>query len=492
MKYTLAIDQSTSATKAMLFTDDGKIAFSASKAHEQFYPKAGWVEHDPTQILDNCYSIIEELILENGIKSSAISSIAITNQRETVVVWNKLTGKPVYNAIVWQCNRGTEICEKLIDERKEELVSAKTGLIINPYFSASGIQWILDEVKGIREEAEAGNLLFGTMDSWLIWNFTQGKVHATDHTNASRTLLYNIHALQWDQELLELFHIPAGMCPQVLSSDSVYGTTKLGFFETEIPIAGVLGDSHGALAGQMCFEAGMGKSTFGTGSSMMIQIGDQALPSPKGLVTSVAYSCLDKVYFAYEGNIHCTGATIQWLIDDLELISSASESEILAISVDSTDGVYLVPAFAGLGAPWWDHEARAMVCGMTRGTKKAHFVRAALESIAYQVRDLMSLIKQSGVVLKELRVDGGPVKNNFLMQFLADQLQSSINRSPVQEASALGAIFMNGLALKKWKDLSDIARLRNQDEYIDPQSSAQRADELYIGWKKAISKTLTR
>lgn len=488
--FTIAIDQSTSATKAMLFNEKGELIARTSEDHHQYYPQPGWVEHDPAEILENTFKAIKSLVENNITSNDQILSVAITNQRETVVVWDKRTGKPVYNAVVWQCNRGTQICEKLIAQGHEPMVIEKTGLIINPYFSASGVKWILDNVDNARTDAEAGNLLLGTMDSWLIWNLTDGKIHATDYTNASRTLLFNIHTLNWDQELLELFTIPASMLPKVQPCDGIFGSTTFGGIISEVPIAGVLGDSHGALTGQMCFTPGMGKATYGTGSSIMINIGEKPLPAPKGLVTSVAFAACGKTFFAFEGNIHCTGATIKWLQDDLKLIQSAAETEELATSVKSTDGVYFVPAFAGLGAPWWDNDAKALICGMNRGTNKAHIVRAALESIAYQVKDLMDLIQNSGVELKELRVDGGPVKNNFLMQFQADMLQAKINRSPVQEASALGAFLMSGFALKKWNSLTEADKLRSTNDYITPVMKPQQVQQLHAEWQKAVQRTV--
>ena len=490
MKYTLAIDQSTSATKAMLFDESGKIVARASEDHQQYYPQPGWVEHNPIEILENSYKVVKKLIQENLKKDDVILSVAITNQRETVVVWDKNTGKPVYNAVVWQCNRGTQICENLIAKGYEPKISEKTGLIINPYFSASGVKWILDNVPNARKSAEEGKLLLGTMDSWLIWNLSDKKIHATDYTNASRTLLFNINTLNWDDELLDIFTVPKSMLPNVLPCDGKYGTTTFNGLIPEIQIAGVLGDSHGALAGQMCFKPGMGKATYGTGSSIMINIGEKALAAPNGLVTSVAFAACGKVYYAFEGNIHCTGATIKWLQDDLKLIQSASETEELATSVKSTDGVYFVPAFAGLGAPWWDNDAKALICGMNRGTNKAHIVRAALESIAYQVKDLMDLIEKSGVELSELRVDGGPVKNNFLMLFQADMLQAKINRSPIQEASALGAFLMSGFALKQWTSLSEVEKTRSDNDYIIPEMEKEKVAEIYAGWKKAVERTL--
>ena len=492
MKYTLVIDQSTSATKAMLFDEKESLVARTSIDHKQYYPQPGWVEHDPAEILENTYKSAEQVIKTNNIDRNDITSMAITNQRETVVVWDRRTGRPVYNAVVWQCNRGTAICEYLIARGHEPAVTAKTGLIINPYFSASGVKWILDNVPGARKNAEDGHLLLGTIDSWLIWNLTKGKVHATDYTNASRTLLFNIHTLDWDNELLELFTIPSSMLPKAFPCDVQYGETTLNGILPEIPIAGVLGDSHGALAGQLCFSDGMGKATYGTGSSIMVNIGEKALPAPRGLVTSIGFAAKGKVHYAFEGNIHCTGATIKWLQDDLQLIQSAADTEALANSVDSTEGVFFVPAFAGLGAPWWDNDAKALICGMNRGTNKAHIVRAALESIAYQVKDLMNLIQESGVKLLELRVDGGPVKNNFLMQFQSDMLQARINRSPIEEASAFGAVIMNGFALNRLAETKDAIALRNTTDYVAPRMNAAKVDELYSQWKKAIQRTLMK
>ena len=367
MKYTIAIDQSTSATKGMLFSFDARLLHRSSVEHQQYYPRPGWVEHNPEEILQNTYTVIQKLLEKSGINTSEIESLALTNQRETVVAWNKITGKPVYNAVVWQCNRGGDYCEKLIAQGKATLIREKTGLIINPYFSASGIKWILDHVKEAAECAKNNNLLIGTMDSWLIWHLTHGKVHVTDYTNASRTLLFNIHTLDWDDELLDLFSVKRSMLPQVRPCDAIFGTTTVGGLLPEIPIAGIMGDSHGALAGQCCFESGMGKATYGTGSSIMVNIGEKPLPAPEGLVTSVGFAALGKIQYAFEGNIHCTGATIQWLVDEVGLIASVKESEVLAISVCDNGGVYLVPAFAGLGAPWWDAEAKALLCGERPG-----------------------------------------------------------------------------------------------------------------------------
>lgn len=487
MKYIIAIDQSTSATKAVLFDEQCQLISRKNVAHKQYYPKPGWVEHDPEEIYANTIEAIRLLMAENK-KQDASYSLAITNQRETVVVWNKITGKPVYNAVVWQCQRGTDICNDLKQRGYTELIQEKSGLLIDPYFAASGAKWILDNVDRARESANKNELLMGTIDSWLIWKLTGGKVHATDYTNASRTLLFNIHTLDWDDDLLNLFTIPRGMMAKPQPCDSIFGeTTVEGLFDTPITIAGVLGDSHGALVGQMCFEAGMGKATYGTGSSVMVNIGEKAVKAPQGLVTSVGFAAQDKVFYAFEGNIHCTGATIKWMTEKLQLISSPSVIEEYALSVPDNGGVYLVPAFAGLGAPWWNSQAKAMICGMTLGTERGHICRAALEAIAYQIKDLIDLMtNHAGITLKELRVDGGPTKNNLLMHFQADMLNACINRSDIEEASAMGAVIMNGLARKVWKDMNEVAALRTTDNRILPDMTEEKRNKLYRGWTEAV------
>ena len=487
MKYIIAIDQSTSATKAVLFDEQCQLISRKNVAHKQYYPKPGWVEHDPEEIYANTIEAIRLLMAENK-KQDASYSLAITNQRETVVVWNKITGKPVYNAVVWQCQRGTDICNDLKQRGYTELIQEKSGLLIDPYFAASGAKWILDNVGGARESANKNELLMGTIDSWLIWKLTGGKVHATDYTNASRTLLFNIHTLDWDDDLLNLFTIPRSMMAKPQPCDSIFGeTTVEGLFDTPITIAGVLGDSHGALVGQMCFEAGMGKATYGTGSSVMVNIGEKAVKAPQGLVTSVGFAAQDKVFYAFEGNIHCTGATIKWMTEKLQLISSPSVIEEYALSVPDNGGVYLVPAFAGLGAPWWNSQAKAMICGMTLGTERGHICRAALEAIAYQIKDLIDLMtNHAGIALKELRVDGGPTKNNLLMHFQADMLNACINRSDIEEASAMGAVIMNGLARKVWKDMNEVAALRTTDNRILPDMTEEKRNKLYRGWTEAV------
>ena len=487
MRYIIAIDQSTSATKAVLFDEACHLVDRVNVAHQQYYPQPGWVEHDAEEIYRNTVQAIREVVARHR-DEQASYSLAITNQRETVVVWNRLTGRPICHAVVWQCQRGAAICQQLRDEGHAPLIQAKSGLLIDPYFSASGVKWILDNVVGAREQADGGSLLMGTVDSWLIWKLTGGRVHATDYTNASRTLLFNIHTLQWDDDLLRLFTVPRSMMPQPLPCDSVFGqTTVEGVFPQPIAIAGVLGDSHGALAGQMCFQPGMGKATYGTGSSVMVNIGTQPVQPPQGLVTSVGFAACGQVHYAFEGNIHCTGATIKWMTDQLQLISSPAEIEGLATAVPDNGGVYLVPAFAGLGAPWWNSAARAIVCGMTLSTERGHVCRAALEAIAYQVRDLTDLMTGSaGISLRELRVDGGPTKNHFLMQFQADMLQACINRSDVEEASAMGAMLMNGLARGLWHSLEEVSRLRTADNRIYPSMDLDTRARLYEGWVKAV------
>lgn len=491
MNYIISIDQSTSATKAVVFDEKCHLVCRKNVPHRQYYPKPGWVEHDAEEIYRNTVEAIREVV--EATRGEGVSySLAITNQRETVVVWNRRTGKPVYNAVVWQCQRGEEICNSLKERGYTDFIRERSGLIIDPYFAASGAKWILDNVEGARTAAESGELVMGTIDTWLVWKLTDGRSFFTDYTNASRTLLFNIHTLDWDDELLSLFTIPRSMMAKPMPCDSVFGqTTVEGVFSEPVTIAGVLGDSHGALAGQMCFEAGMGKATYGTGSSVMVNIGEQPVAAPEGLVTSVGFAAQGKVFYAFEGNIHCTGATIKWMTDNLKLINSPAEIEQFATSVTDNGGVYLVPAFAGLGAPWWNSHAKAMICGMTLATEKGHVCRAALEAIAYQIKDLVDLMtSHAGIALKELRVDGGPTKNHFLMQFQADMLDACINRSDVEEASAMGAMVMNGLARKVWSSLDEVVALRIADNCIFPKMQEDEKCRLYEGWRKAVRRVI--
>ena len=490
--YIIAIDQSTSATKAMLFNEQCEMLRRVNKAHQQYYPKAGWVEHDAEEIYDNTLWVVKELLKDENLEENNYS-LAITNQRETVVVWDKTTGKPVCNAVVWQCMRGAEICNQLKEAGYGKMVQEKSGLLIDPYFSASGAKWILDHVAGAREKAEKGNLLMGTIDAWLVWKLTDGRVHATDCTNASRTMLMNIHTLEWDDDLLRLFTIPHTMMPEIRACDSTFGeTTFEGLFKEPILIAGVLGDSHGALAGQMCFEEGLGKATYGTGSSVMVNIGEQFAAAPQGLVTSIGFSALGKTFYAFEGNIHSTGATLKWLEQQLKMIASPNEVEAAANEVKDNGGVYFVPAFAGLGAPWWNDQVKAAVFGMTLATTRSHFLRAALESIAYQVNDLVkAMTQQAGIALKEIRVDGGPTKNQTLMQFQADCLRVPINCSDVEEASAMGAVVMNGLSRGVWSSFDEVSQLRKSRWTRQPNpDNEQEMKQLIAGWHQAVQQLI--
>ena len=507
--YIISIDQSTSSTKALLFDEEGNLLARTHVDHHQYYPQEGWVEHDAEEIYDNMVKAIGDLTL-NGVtlRNSNLQaeagirqfSISITNQRETVVVWNKETGKPIANAVVWQDTRGAELCRRLRqDEKIASMVMEKSGLLLDPNFSASGVRWLLDHVANAENDAQEGRLLLGTIDTWLIWKLTEGKTFATDTTNASRTMLFNIHTMQWDDDLLRLFNIPRSMMPEVLPCDAIYGeTTVEGLFKSPITIAGVLGDSHGALVGQTCFREGLGKVTYGTGSSVMINIGQQPLYAPKGLVTSVAFSAFGKHFYAYEGNIYSTGATLKWMADQLQLVGHPAEMEQLATSVPDNGGVYIVPAFSGLGAPWWQSDVKAAIVGLTFASTKAHVVRAALESIAYQIKDLVDVMRNSPSSSESssesaqgdsLFADGGPTKNEFLMQFQADMLQTPIVCTEVDDASALGAVMMNGFARGIWKTTDDVTHLRKVVRTYTPHDIASR-NALYEGWLHAV-RTIT-
>lgn len=493
----IAIDQSTSATKALLFDDNCKLLKQVAVPHQQYYPRPGWVEHDAEEIYHNTVKAIKEAVAEVPEAKASVTSIAITNQRETVVVWDRHSGVPVYNAVVWQCMRGQEICDNLKAQGYGPMVKEKSGLLIDPYFAGSGAKWILDNVEGVREKAEDGDLCFGTIDSWLIFKLTGGKVHATDYTNASRTMLFNVHTLDWDNDLLEMLTIPRSMMPKAMPCDAVYGSLapevieSMGLTAIDLPIAGVLGDSHGALSGQMCFLEGYGKATYGTGSSVMVNIGEKYAPAPDGLVTSVAFSLLGKTYYAFEGNIHCTGATLNWLRDQLRLIDGPQEVEGIATSIPDNGGVYFVPAFSGLGAPWWNTNAKAQICGLTLASTKAHVVRAALESIAYQVTDLIkTMTDKAGISLKEIRVDGGPTKNNFLMQLQSDLLQVPVVRSEVEDASAFGALVMNRFALGIWHSVADAEASWEALGATTPKHTAADMQATYAGWQKAVRSLL--
>lgn len=493
MSYIIAIDQSTSSTKALLFDEQCHVVARTNVDHKQYYPQTGWVEHDAEEIYQNMIVAIRQFPLFQERVEEEVCSLCITNQRETVVVWDKTTGKPIAHAVVWQDTRGAELCRQLRAEGKSDLVMAKSGLLIDPNFSASGVKWLLDNIPGAREQAGKGNLLMGTIDTWLIWKLTGGKVHATDTTNASRTMLFNIHTLDWDDDLLALFDIPRSMMPEVLPCDAVYGeTTCEGLFSKPIQIAGVLGDSHGALVGQMCFEPGSGKVTYGTGSSVMVNIGEEAKAAPEGLVTSVGFSAFGKTWYGYEGNIYSTGATLKWIVDQLQLVGHPSEMEALATSVEDNGGVYIVPAFSGLGAPWWQSDVKGAVFGLTFATTKAHFLRAALESIAYQIKDLVDVMAcATGGSLKEIAADGGPTKNRFLMQFQADLLGTPVVCTEVDDASALGAVVMNGFARGLWKSFDEVTSFRKVTHVYQPNYQLSIVNsQLYDGWRNAVNQLI--
>jgi len=487
--YILTIDQSTSASKVMLFNENAMPVHRVSLPHKQYYPAPGFVEHDPEEISSNVLEGIKRVVNETALHPSHIKALAITNQRETSLIWDKLSGKPLHNAAVWQCQRGREWCNQIIEMGLQQSIKEKTGLIPDTYFSAGKLHWLMNNIAGAKQKAQRGDLAVGTIDSWLIWKLTGGKVHATDFSNASRTMLFNINSLTWDEELLKLADLHSSMMPDVMFSDKIFGYTEpdatLG---VSIPISGVMGDSHAALFGQACFHPGMAKATYGTGSSIMLNIGYKPLEAPPGLVTSIGFARDGKVIYVFEGNIHSTGDTIKWLKDELQLISAVEEAEQLALSVSDNQGVYLVPAFAGLGAPYWDNQARAAIVGLSRNSGRAHIARAALESIAYQVKDLTDAMKgNASITLTELRVDGGPTRNNLLMQFQADVAGIPINRSNIEEISALGATFMAGLAAGIWMNMDEIESLRNSDRVFEPNNEPGIMKQYYAGWQKAVS-----
>ena len=491
-KYIMALDQGTTSSRAILFDKEGNVVATSQKEFTQFYPKVGWVEHNPMEIWGSQSGVMREVLETNSIRPEEVCAIGITNQRETTIVWEKSTGKPVYNAIVWQCRRTSEICDELKEKGYEKLIKYKTGLILDAYFSATKIKWILDNVEGAREKAENGELLFGTVDTWLIWNLTRGKVHVTDYTNAARTMLYNIKELKWDDEILEILDIPKSMLPDVKPSSYVYGHTDEGMLSgAQIPIAGCAGDQQAALFGQTCFEEGSAKNTYGTGCFMLMNTGEHIVESKHGLLTTIAWGVDGKVEYALEGSIFIGGASIQWLRDELRVLYDAKQSEFYANSVKDTNGVYVVPAFAGLGAPYWDMYARGAIMGLTRGANRAHLVRATLESIAYQVKDVLNAMQEdSGLKLKDLRVDGGASSNNFLMQFQSDILDVNIDRPKVVETTALGAAYLAGLAVEFYNNKDEIKKSWIIDREFIPNMSDDKRNLLYKGWKKAVSRSL--
>ncbi|MFA0047013.1 glycerol kinase GlpK [Vibrio sp. 10N.261.51.F11] len=487
-KYIVALDQGTTSSRAVILDHDANIVSSSQREFTQIYPKAGWVEHDPMEIWATQSSTLVEALAKAGIRSDELAGIGITNQRETTIVWNKETGKPVYNAIVWQCRRTADICEDLKARGLEDYVRDNTGLVLDPYFSGTKVKWILDNVEGAREDAEAGKLLFGTVDTWLVWKMTQGRVHVTDYTNASRTMLFNINDLCWDQKLLDEMGIPAIMMPEVKRSSEVYGQTNLGGKGgTRIPIAGIAGDQQAALYGQMCVEAGQAKNTYGTGCFLLMNTGQEKVTSKNGLLTTLACGPKGEPAYALEGAVFMGGASIQWLRDEMKLLAGAEDSEYFATKVDSSNGVYVVPAFTGLGAPYWDAYARGTIVGLTRGVNSNHIIRATLEGIAYQTRDVLDAMQaDSGIKLANLRVDGGAVANNFLMQFQSDVLDTEVHRPEVTEVTALGAAYLAGLAVGFWDSIDELQDKAVLDRTFLPHHDEEKRNRRYKGWKRAI------
>ena len=486
-KYVLALDQGTTSSRAILFDRNGRIVSMSQKEFTQIYPAPGWVEHDPLEIWETQINAAKEAVKD--ISVSEIACIGITNQRETTILWDKNTGEPVYNAIVWQSRQTSDICDELKKSGLEPYIKENTGLVIDAYFSGTKIKWILDNVQGVREKAEKGHILFGTVDTWLMWNLTGGKVHITDYSNASRTMIYNIKTLKWDEKILDILNIPHEILPEVRQSSETYGNTKMEIFGTEILLSGIAGDQQAALFGQLCFQEGMVKNTYGTGCFMLMNTGEKPVMSRKGLITTIAWGLNGRVEYALEGSIFVAGAAIQWLRDELKLIHDAADSEYFANKVGDTKGVYMVPAFTGLGAPYWDMYARGAIVGLTRGAGRNHIIRAALESIAYQTKDVIeAMIDDSGINLTALKVDGGASANNFLMQFQSDILNVNIERPEITETTALGAAYLAGLAAGFWKSKGEVIQNWNMDKRFKPAINDDERDKLYSGWKRAVER----
>ena len=491
-KYILALDQGTSSSRAIVFDHEGRICATAQKEFPQHFPKPGWVEHDPKDIWSSEASVIAEAITSMGINGLNIAGIGITNQRETTIVWDAETGEPVYNAIVWQDRRTSEYCDSLKEQNLTGFIREKTGLIIDAYFSATKIRWILENVPGARARAEAGKLRFGTVDTWLLWNLTRGECHMTDVSNASRTMLFNIHTLNWDEDLMKLFGIPMSILPEVHSSSEIYGYTKTTIFAHKVPVAGIAGDQQAALFGQMCTTPGSVKNTYGTGCFLLMNSGTKPITSSHNLLTTIAWKIGDTVNYALEGSIFVGGSVVQWLRDGLGIIKSSSEIESLAMTVPDNGGVYFVPALTGLGAPYWDQYAKGTICGLTRGTTAAHIARAALEGIAFETMDIVNAMEHdAGIKLAELKVDGGASRNNLMMQFQADILGTKVIRPKVTETTAMGACYLAGLATGYWDSLDDIKRQWNADKVFEPLAPAEKVLKLKEGWANAIGRTLT-
>ncbi|WP_337983350.1 glycerol kinase GlpK [Lysinibacillus sp. C5.1] len=490
-EFILAIDQGTTSSRAILFDHKGEIVHVAQKEFQQYFPKAGWVEHNANEIWGSVLAVIAAVLSESGHEASEVHAIGITNQRETTVVWDKQTGQPVYNAIVWQSRQTQDIVTALKEQGHESMFQQKTGLRLDPYFSATKIKWILDNVDGARVKAEQGDLLFGTIDSWIVWRLSKGRAHITDYSNAARTLLYNIHELTWDAELCELLNIPMSMLPEVKNSSEIYTKTAPSiFFGEEIPIAGIAGDQQAALFGQTCFAKGMAKNTYGTGCFMLLNTGDQAVHSENGLLTTIAWGIDGKVTYALEGSVFVAGSAIQWLRDGLRMIRTAKDSEKYATKVADTDGVYVVPAFVGLGTPYWDTDARGAIFGLTRGTSKEHFIRATLESLAYQTKDVLDAMEEAaGTPIEVLRVDGGAVSNGLLMQFQSDILQLKVELAKLNESTALGAAYLAGLATNFWPNKEALTALWVNGQTYQPKMTVEQSKIFYAGWQRAVEAT---
>jgi glycerol kinase len=486
-KYIMAFDAGTTSSRCILFNEQGEMVSVAQKEFTQYFPKPGWVEHDAMEIWSTQIGVAQEAMYKINASAKDIAAIGITNQRETTIVWDKKTGEPVYHAIVWQCRRTSEYCDHLKEKGLTDIFRKKTGLVIDAYFSATKLRWILENVPGVRERAEAGELLFGTVDSWLIWNLTKGKVHVTDYSNASRTMMFNIQELKWDEDILKELNIPACMLPKPMPSSCVYGETDPSIFGAPIPIAGAAGDQQAALFGQTCFTAGEAKNTYGTGCFMLMNTGEKPVFSKNGLVTTIAWGLDGKVNYALEGSIFVAGASIQWLRDQLKLIDSSPDSEYMAQKVKDTNGVYVVPAFTGLGAPYWDQYARGVIVGLTRGANKYHLIRATLESLAFQTLDVLKAMEQdSGITLNALKVDGGACANNFLMQFQSDIIGAPVHRPVCVETTAMGASYLAGLAVKYWASKEDVLKNWKISRIFKPTMDESKREELLKGWHKAV------
>lgn len=489
-KYIISLDQGTTSSRAIIFDREQNIVAIAQKEFKQIYPQPGWVEHDPMEIFESQDKVFRQVVLDSGIDPQEIAAVGITNQRETTIVWDRETGLPIYNAIVWQCRRTAPICEQLKNDGLSHYIKKTTGLVIDAYFSGTKIKWILDNVPGARKKAEEGKLAFGTVDTWLLWNYTKGKCHVTDVTNASRTMLFNIRDLKWDENLCEALNIPMSMLPKVLSSSEIYG--ELDFCGCKIPISGIAGDQQAALFGQNCFEKGEAKNTYGTGCFLLMNTGNDICYSESGLLTTIAVGLNGEVKYALEGSVFTGGAVIQWLRDEMHIINDAKDTEYFASKVEDSGGVYIVPAFTGLGAPYWDMYARGTILGITRGTRREHIIRAALESIAFQSNELLcSLQEDSGIIIKELRVDGGASANNFLMQFQSNVIGKAVRRPMIRETTALGAAYLAGLAVGFWKDLDELKSLWSLDRLFKPDDNEQQIETMRKKWKKAVERSLS-